>query len=171
VTRARGRIMIAVLGVVLATAACERERRSFTTADTANAAVPAEGPYERNAYGIGQGKTLYTQYNCVGCHAHGGGGMGPALMDDQWIYGSTPPEIFATIHDGRPNGMPAFGGRIPDDQIWQLVAYVRSLPGLVRADVAPGRDDHMRVKESEQERYDEPPPRPQPTPAKPGGYP
>jgi cytochrome c oxidase cbb3-type subunit 3 len=150
-----------VLVCLLLAGGCERERREFATAESASAAVPVEGPYERNAYGMSQGKQLYESFNCVGCHSHGGGGMGPALMDAQWRYGSEPVQIYSSIADGRPNGMPAFGGRISDDQIWQLVAYTRSLSGLVRADAAPGRDDHMRVKQSEQERYDEPPPRPE----------
>ena len=51
-----------------------------------NAPPPALDPraaaYEGNAYAIAQGQTLYTAMNCVGCHAHGGGGMGPALTDD-----------------------------------------------------------------------------------------
>ncbi len=63
--------------------------------------------------------------------------MGAALMDDKWIYGHEPHAIYATIVEGRPNGMPAFGGRIPDDQVWQLVAYVRSMSGQLRKDVAP----------------------------------
>jgi cytochrome c oxidase cbb3-type subunit 3 len=157
------------VALLTATIACERERRSFAGPDSARAAVPPEGPYEGNAFGIGQGKQLYQYFNCVGCHAQGGGGMGPALMDAEWRYGADPAAVYATIHDGRPNGMPAFGGRVPPDQIWQLVAYVRSLSGLVRADTAPARDDHMRVKEAEQERYDEPPPRPERTAPPSGG--
>ena len=45
--------------------------------------------------------------NCVGCHSHGGGGMGPALMDGQWRYGGRIDQIATTIAEGRPNGMPA----------------------------------------------------------------
>ena len=67
--------------------------------------------------------------NCTGCHAHGGGAIGPPLMDDSWIYGSHPDQIFATIVEGRPNGMPSFRGKLPDYEIWQLAAYVRSLSG------------------------------------------
>ena len=37
--------------------------------------------------------------------------------------------------------MPAFADRIPQDQIWQLVAYVRSMSGLAPQDAAPNRDD------------------------------
>ena len=70
---------------------------------------------------------LYKQYNCGGCHFNGGGGIGPALMDDSWIYGGRIDQIFNTIYQGRPNGMPAWGGKIPDDQIWQIATYVRSM--------------------------------------------
>ena len=58
--------------------------------------------------------------------------MGPPLIDDKWIYGSDPDQIFATIMQGRPNGMPSFRGKIPDYQVWQLAAYVRSLGGLAQ---------------------------------------
>jgi cytochrome c oxidase cbb3-type subunit III len=102
-----------------------------------------------NAWDLSEGKRLYSWFNCVGCHAHGGGGMGPALMDDRWIYGSEPQNIFATVVEGRPNGMPSFRGKIPAPQIWQLVAYVRSLGGLVPKLAAPSRDDHMQVAPEE----------------------
>ncbi len=161
------RIAIAVCTVALGLTlgACEREERRFRAtpsgASPSNVrvseiqpgpAVPmpsAPGPYANNAYAIAEGKRLYTQFNCVGCHSHGGGGMGPPLMDDTWIYGSEPANIFATIVEGRPNGMPAFGGKLGNDQVWQLIAYVRSLSGLVRQDAASGRSDHMQVKKPE----------------------
>jgi cytochrome c oxidase cbb3-type subunit 3 len=109
----------------------------------------AAGPYQENAWAIGEGKRLYSWFNCVGCHAHGGGGIGPALMDDKWIYGAAPRQIYSTIVEGRPNGMPSFGGRVPDQQVWQLVAYVRSLSMQVPRDAAPGRDDDMSVMKPE----------------------
>ena len=39
--------------------------------------------------------------------------MGPALMDDAWIYGGRLDQIYNSIYQGRPNGMPAWGGKIP----------------------------------------------------------
>jgi cytochrome c oxidase cbb3-type subunit 3 len=75
--------------------------------------------------------------------------MGPALMDDRWIYGSEPGNIFATIMQGRPNGMPSFRNRIPEYQAWEIAAYVRSLSGLLPKDVAPNRTDEMDVKAAE----------------------
>jgi cytochrome c oxidase cbb3-type subunit 3 len=53
--------------------------------------------------------------------------MGPSLRDSVWRYGSSDTQLFATISEGRPVGMPAWGGRIPEDQIWQLISYIRSL--------------------------------------------
>jgi cytochrome c oxidase cbb3-type subunit 3 len=94
---------------------------------------------------LSEGKRLYTNFNCYGCHAHGGGDMGPPLMDDKWIYGSKPEQIFSSIVAGRPNGMPAFGSKIPAYQVWQLAAYIRSMSGLASKDEAPGRDDHMQT--------------------------
>jgi cytochrome c oxidase cbb3-type subunit 3 len=108
--------------------------------------------YEDNAYAVSEGKRLFDQMNCSGCHSHGGGGIGPPLTDDEWIYGSEPQNIFATITEGRPNGMPSFRGRLTNQQVWQLVAYVRALGGLQGKAIRTTRDDHMMYKESEQAR-------------------
>ena len=149
----------AVLGLTLT--ACEREERRFKEEPGASpsqvrlselqpgSSVPtpqAANPYEENAYAVAEGKRLYAQFNCVGCHANGGGAIGPPLMDDKWIYGSAPANVFNTIVEGRPNGMPAFGDKIPPHQVWQLVAYVRSLSGLVPQDATSARSNHMQAK-------------------------
>jgi cytochrome c oxidase cbb3-type subunit 3 len=83
--------------------------------------------YYNNVDAVNTGKRLFQQYNCSGCHSNGGGGMGPDLMDDVWIYGGRLEQIHQTLVDGRPNGMPSWGGKVPDEQLWQLSAYVRSL--------------------------------------------
>lgn len=75
-----------------------------------------------------RGMEYFTQMNCVGCHApNGAGGMGPALSNKKFIYGSEPENIYLSIAQGRPNGMPAWGGMLPEEVIWDLVAYVRSI--------------------------------------------
>ena len=145
---------------VVTMTSCKREERGFRVAPPAADKIETKslsdlhpaggGPpaqvkngYEENAYATAEGQTLYTAFNCVGCHAHGGGGMGVALMDDKWVYGSKPEQIFATIVEGRPNGMPSFRGKIPDHQVWQLVSYVRSMSGLGTTGGSPGRTDQM----------------------------
>jgi mono/diheme cytochrome c family protein len=102
--------------------------------------------YEENGWSMSEGKRLFAAFNCVGCHGHGGGGMGPALMDKAWLYGSSPEEIFKSIALGRTNGMPAFKDRIPEYVIWEIVAYVRSMSGLAPIDAAPQRDDHLQTR-------------------------
>ena len=88
---------------------------------------PRAAAYYDNAKAVIEGKRLFNQYNCSGCHSNGGGGMGPSLMDDEWIYGSRLEQIHQSLVEGRPNGMPSWGGKVPDQQLWELSAYVRSM--------------------------------------------
>jgi cytochrome c oxidase cbb3-type subunit 3 len=160
---------IAALLLAAMLSACEREERRFRERPEAATVYDAvtmsslqpgpvvieremRNPYEDNAYAVSEGKQLFDQMNCSGCHSHGGGGIGPPLTDDEWIYGSEPQNIFATIVEGRPNGMPSFRGKIPNHQVWELVAYVRALGGLQGKAIRTTRDDHMMYKESEQAR-------------------
>jgi cytochrome c oxidase cbb3-type subunit 3 len=101
------------------------------------------GYYDRNAWAINEGHHLFTAFNCNGCHAQGGGGEGPPLMDARWRYGSEPGNVFATIIEGRPNGMPSYRGKLSAMQAWQLVSYVRALGGIVDLDAQPGRGDTL----------------------------
>src|SRR4051794_41541974 len=74
--------------------------------------------FPANAQALSDGQRLYEGFNCVGCHAHGGGGMGAPLLDNKWLYGSQPDQVYTSVLDGRPNGMPSFPGPIPDHAIW-----------------------------------------------------
>jgi cytochrome c oxidase cbb3-type subunit 3 len=130
-------------------AACEREQRDFHTPPSSD---PIGDHYQRSAFDVQQGKRLYAWMNCTGCHAHGGGGIGPALMDADWIYGSSIQQIHSSIRDGRKNGMPAWKHRLTNQQIWQLAAYVRSMGRYVRKDVAPSRDDALYSGKAESRR-------------------
>lgn len=85
-------------------------------------------PYAGDARRVAEGAKLFVAYNCLDCHGAGGSGaMGPSLADGRWHFGGSAGELFQSIYEGRPDGMPAWGGRIGDDQIWRLVSYVRSL--------------------------------------------
>jgi len=53
--------------------------------------------------------------------------MGPSLRDEVWIYGSRDDQVFDSIAQGRANGMPAWGSKIPQVQLWELVAYIKSM--------------------------------------------
>lgn len=157
------RAALIAFALLLTIAGCEREQRTLQQPPSASEVVKvarmnelvgadapsAPNPFEGNAQALADGKRYYDWFNCSGCHAQGGGGTGPALMDDIWIYGSEPGNIVASILQGRPNGMPSFSGRLTETQGWQLAAYVRSMSGLVPSDAAPGRNDSLHGKPSE----------------------
>jgi cytochrome c oxidase cbb3-type subunit III len=136
------RTAIAVLiGVAIAGAACDLTRG--TAAPNASpppmvvnvGPIPGPGeahpgkpnPYASDKIAMGQGRQLFNRMNCAGCHGdHGGGGMGPSLRDVDWLYGSTDAQIFSSIAEGRAHGMPSWGVKMNDDDIWKIVAYVKS---------------------------------------------
>ena len=85
-------------------------------------------PHEGDASAVAIGAKLFVAYNCIDCHgAEGSGAMGPSLADGRWHFGGQPAEVFESIYQGRPEGMPAWGSLISADQVWMLVSYVRSL--------------------------------------------
>jgi cytochrome c oxidase cbb3-type subunit 3 len=141
----------ALIAIALAAglAACDRETRDSRgtplpeTGPSADRLDPRPAAYEGNAYQIAQGQRYYAWMNCAGCHFHGGGGIGPPLMDSTWRYGGSMPQIVESILEGRPNGMPSFKNRITQAQAWQLAAFVRSLSAQPRKDALPSRGDEM----------------------------
>lgn len=174
----RARRLLLLAAAACALSACQREERSYGQSppepesqekialsslspgpDAPDTAVTGKGAqYSANAYHISQGKQLFKAMNCTGCHGNGGGGSGPPLMDNVWIYGGRLENIVATIREGRPNGMPSFRGRIPEDQIWEIAAYVQSLSGNAPSSAAaPGRSDTLYPHESESRMPNQPP--------------
>lgn len=102
------------------------------TPQGAVAALSTPNPFEGNPQAVQQGRELFIRMNCAGCHGYNAkGNMGPDLTDAYWRYGGLPVQIYKTLVDGRPNGMPAWGAALPPDDIWKLVAYIQSLGGAV----------------------------------------
>lgn len=85
---------------------------------------------EKDAEAAKKGEEVFAQA-CVACHGPDGKGNqalgAPNLTDNSWLYGSTYDWIRETVVNGRQNQMPAQGGRLSDDQIQILAAYVYSL--------------------------------------------
>lgn len=103
-------------------------------------------PYTDKPDMIEAGRKLYFSYSCNGCHGGGGGGgMCPPLTNETWVYGSDDDIFFRLIAQGsqemtKEHGMkrkgqegvvgpmPPFGELIKtDDEMWKIVAFVRSL--------------------------------------------
>lgn len=90
--------------------------------------VDIKNPFDGDPGAIERGMKHFVNFNCVGCHApNGAGGMGPALSNAKWIYGSSPANIYLSIYQGRANGMPAWGTTLPSNVIWELVSYIQSI--------------------------------------------
>lgn len=87
-----------------------------------------KNPYAHDPVALQDGRRLFDWYNCSGCHGgHAGGGMGPNLRGPTWIYGNRDDQFYDSIAEGRSKGMPAWGTKIPETQIWELVAYIKSM--------------------------------------------
>jgi len=94
-------------------------------------------PFTGNAEAAAEGRAIYMQSGCNGCHGMGGGGMGPALLDDTWKFGGDDETNFKLIKGQIPQQtMPAvFGAVLTDEQVWKILAWIRSIykgdPGLI----------------------------------------
>jgi cytochrome c oxidase cbb3-type subunit 3 len=95
--------------------------------EKAAATAPAEpGMYIGKADAMAAGQTEY-ETSCAACHkADASGGIGPNLKG-ALKYGATPADLFESVSNGRPNGMPPFGQQLGNDKIYKIVAYIESL--------------------------------------------
>ena len=99
---------------------------------TAAPGAPAPGAPEAGRGGRGGGRgnpmvAIYTE-RCAACHGtEAAAGRAPNLFDDQWVRAKDDEGIARVIADGVPQTeMIPFKGQLTDQQIWQLVAYLRT---------------------------------------------
>ena len=113
-------VLNAVLGAALAV--------TVASASAARAADDAN-PFTGDPDAIAEGKRLWAQTGCYACHGkEAGGAVGPDLTDDQWVYRPTDATIFRAIAKGRKGtNMVGWSSSLTDEQIWKVVAYIRSL--------------------------------------------
>lgn len=147
------RAAVAALGMAFCVVACRGGATQASSAEPvlptpAGAAAVPEGPYAGiavsavestavNPYGsdsgaVKRGEALFVGMNCSGCHGADAkaGIFAPNLTNDYWRYGSSDADVFNSIFYGRARGMPAWGAALSTNQIWELVAYIRSLGGM-----------------------------------------
>jgi len=92
-------------------------------------------------YAIQGGAATFATW-CSQCHGSGAAGVQasgyPNLLDDDWLWGGTIDEIHYTVshgirneddYDARFSEMTAFEGILSDDEITQVVQYVRNISG------------------------------------------
>lgn len=134
-------LLVPIIAFLLASGACQSTPASVAAGaapPVSTTVGPVPGPPEEEHFrtnplagdpvALQDGRRLFNWYNCSGCHGgHAGGGMGPSLRDPVWLYGNRDDQIFDSIAEGRSKGMPAWGTKIPEHQIWELVAYIKSM--------------------------------------------
>jgi cytochrome c oxidase cbb3-type subunit 3 len=116
----------------LALCGCEVEKRRYEAGQPASSPVGADDPrgpsYAANRYETSEGGRMFRWFSCDGCHTDPAAGY-LDLADGAWRRGGSVPEIYSAIASGAP-GMPAYGGRIPPQQIWRIAGYVHGLGKL-----------------------------------------
>ena len=98
------------------------------------AEAPAPGPrklnpFTGNADRAAEGRTLYFQVGCQGCHGGGGGGgMATSVIDDAWTFGSDDDVLFRLIKGEIPEQtMPTVYSVLEDEEVWKILAFIRSV--------------------------------------------
>jgi cytochrome c oxidase cbb3-type subunit III len=102
-------------------------------------------PFIGNATAIAAGLKLFNG-GCAGCHgANGQGGRGPNLAGGLALWHSrNDDEYFGILRKGiSGGGMP--GSTLPDDDLWRVVAYVRSLRAPASELDVPGNKENGQV--------------------------
>lgn len=120
-----------VLAVALG--GCSAESRSvgpdLPQTSPSAAADPRTVKYERNAYQVSQGGRYFTWYGCGKCHGSDASGA-QNLNDKLWVHSSDFDKVYRFIAGGHAGTLASYGKLIPTEQLWQITAYVRTLPTL-----------------------------------------
>ena len=124
-------------GPLAAAATVEAAGAAVATQDGQEAAAPQANPIEMSEDSVRAGRRIFGRFcrSCHGMRADGQGMTAPSgsrpanLVDDQWDHGGTDGEIFRVIREGVPPAydMDAWEGRITDDDIWNIINFLRDL--------------------------------------------
>lgn len=102
---------------------------------TAEQVAALTNPVPFSSDAIAAGRKLYLVNNCAACH----GSDGKALLDivagnatdltdpTVWNNGTAPGQIFRSLRDGAGPKMPAFKGKIEENDLWRLADFIQSL--------------------------------------------
>lgn len=95
--------------------------------------APERNPVPYAPASVARGKSAYLQ-NCQSCHDEDGRAQSAAVAiaadltdPSHWKFGIGDAQVFATIKSGRGDAMPPFGSDLKDEQIWDIVNFIRSI--------------------------------------------
>ena len=129
-------VVPAAVFALLATAAPNTVKAAEAVQETQEAAAEIpENPIEATEESVRAGLRVYGRF-CRSCHGINldGRGQSPSpgtrpanLVDDEWVHGDSDGEIYNVIRQGVPPNydMDAWEGRITDEEIWNVVNYLR----------------------------------------------
>jgi cytochrome c oxidase cbb3-type subunit 3 len=116
----------------IALGGCEVEKRRLGPSPPASPPVGTADRraelYASNRHEASEGGRMFHWFACDACHTDPAPGD-LDLADAVWRRGGSVPAIYQAIATGGP-GMPAYAGRIPPEQIWQIAGYVHGLHEL-----------------------------------------
>ena len=127
-----GNTLLALLLVILASASTP-----IVAAESSTEVGIQDNPIATSEESVTAGRTIYGRF-CRSCHGQRADGRGRAappgsrpanLIDAEWDYGSSDAEIFNVLKEGIPPkyDMDAWEGRISDDDMWNVINYLRDL--------------------------------------------
>ncbi len=110
-----------------------------------------KNPFAGDAKAAKVGESQF-RANCAFCHGLGarGGGRGPDLTRAQKRHGNSDADLFRTINEGvpgtamPPNGATQQGVGMTEEEIWQVISYIRSVqakaPAQIVGNAAHGKE-------------------------------
>ena len=111
-----------------------------------NVALAQTNPYAEKLSAARNGEELFGQ-NCTACHnSRGKGGKAPQLVKGAWGPGGVNSDtyMYEVITTGRPNtAMGSFKGSLSDDEIWQIISFLREESLRVKAAEAKNKDVYV----------------------------
>ena len=126
-------VFLTLVGVAVPGVSGAQEHPAEPHAHPAGQAL--SNPVEATRESAIRGRQLYV-FDCRQCHGNRGkgdgdmshaGGVPSDFTDAVWQHGETDGELFLVIRDGVTADMQGYADQIPDEDIWHLVNYIKSL--------------------------------------------
>jgi cytochrome c oxidase cbb3-type subunit 3 len=114
-------------------ASCCLVASAFVVVLAGQVPVPDRNPEAYTPASVARGKNFYLQ-NCQSCHDEDGRARSAAVAiaadltdPSRWKFGTSDPQLFKTIKNGAGDTMPPFAADLDDEQIWDIVNFIRSI--------------------------------------------
>ena len=100
--------------------------------------LPASNPLAGDPDAIQAGMGMFRS-RCADCHGMDARGVRGPDLTQVWASGRTDPGLFRTLRRGVPGTeMPSVGPRTSDDEIWKMLAYLKTIAAPTVSDAVTG---------------------------------